>query len=257
MKHKLLFAAAILAMSLGVNGQDSNTIYQNITVNNSASGQLTFGPVRNIGQASHQAYISLTTIPTHSPCNLGNTTTSIRLFGSNINSFANSVAIPQIVNTYNAGTLLTQGTALYPFVFVDIHFTDPSGNCQFSAFYAGSTQSLSVVNNNVSQALLSDGSSGPGTLNLLPSQAVGMTYLVYGLELSTSGASATVQIVCAGGYSMTWTLAVGQPFAEHSSSPPLLVCNNGGKVDAVITGAGATVNAAITASSLPAGVFLF
>lgn len=266
MKHgKTLLLLLLLTCGLAFNvyGQGSNTVYAFLafscpgticsvpTSSTAAGGYL--GPVRNIGQASHQAYLTIGSIPGHS-CTPTVPVTTIQIVGNNSNNTALSQPIPQLANsTLATGAVQLQGTALYPYVWLKVTFTDSSSNCNYSVSYAGSTQGIALVNNNLSQ-LVQGGTGatpvGPGTTPFLsPPGGTSSAYspILFGYSLSTSTAAANAIIECWNGTTVTgtpieYTLAVGVPVVVPLTSLPLLVCAAGNTMQLVTSGAGSLVS---------------
>lgn len=231
MKHLLLILASIVSAC----GQGSNTIYQTLLLDSKLS-TATVGPVRNIGQASHQAYIYV------HECDSTQATYTIELIGSNINNVATAQPLPQQAEVFSALTLV-QGTAIYPYVWVTISITDPSTACQYDVYYGGSVQGFTPVNNNNQLGFTAFGTgAGPGTLALATPGGTARGIFVYNYSLSVAGAAGTVSLSCGGGAVRTYTLGVGQQVTTQSTSTPMVVCANGGTLSLVVAGAGTQVS---------------
>lgn len=246
-----LLAAFLLAV-VAARGQGSNTIYQTLAVNQTSTSA-SFGPVNNIGQASHQAYATVSSVPGHT-CVASQAFVQISLDGGNTPSIASSVTMPQQA-TAATGFDLVQASSIYPYVFVGVSFADPSGNCQWSAYYAGSVQTLTLIPNNLSQASVSTQSAGPGTITIVPAAGAQLSPFVFGYTLSTTGAAATAQLKCTNGsgtdYSNTFSLALGTPVIIPTNTVPAFFCGAGDRLDLVVTGAGATVFVTAVFAALP------
>lgn len=273
---QLLFALSLVTFA---NGQGTNTVYQTFVTNSVVSGAVLYGPVRSVGQASHQALISLGSIPGHtcSVANIAAAQFSVVLVGYQTPTTGLLKPIPQLVNAVSSGQLLTQGTALFPNVYVQSSFVDPSANCNYSVYYDGATQGLTIVNNNISLVNTNTFNNlAAGTTSVLAAVSNGQTWYVFGYQIALgSGGAATVEVKCHQAaafidYDVTYSMAVSTAVQAGSlvgtvgggagGSKPLFSCGNGlgENLDIIITGAGATASVVLQTALLPwPTLFLF
>lgn len=250
---KLLFVIVALFTATHAHGQGSNTIYdcnvahQAACVTNSIAGSATFGPVRNIGQAAHQAYISLGSVSGR-VCDPTQAAFFIEMVGNSVNNSAAAVAMPQLAQVSSSTTTIVQSTALYPYVWVTVNFTDPSTFCNYSVYYSGSTQAFAPIANGTFGSTYQAGTASPGTTTLLVNPGTALGFYVYDYTLNLSGAAAVVSISC--GRTVTYSLAASQSVVEPPTKIPTVQCLPNNALSLVVTGAGATLNYSIRSSTV-------
>lgn len=247
-KSKRLLASAstllaTLALAATACGQGSNTIYTTLATNATAAPVSGFyGPVRNIGQAAHQAYMVIGTISGHTTCVYTQVTATATFYGNSVASTATAKPMPQLAQSptaAGANTAYVAGSSYYPYVYVAVGFTDPSGDCNYSLNYAGGTQTLTLIDNNdVSATVTSATGVAPGTYVIGTAQTA-RGYLVYGMTVSMTGGAGSVALACSLGLgpTITYPLAVDATVVNNPGTKiPILICSRGSTLSIVVTG---------------------
>lgn len=222
-KQLISLVALLLLSSCAIRAQRKDTIYQTLATNyisSSATGD-TWGPVTNIGQGYHQAYLSVSS-QTGKSCLSGTTNpipsvTAIQFLvtppGQSSIEITNGAAGTQYTFT-NVGTgkwntqIVSAATSIFPFVFVKVTGIDIA-NCQYSLIYSGSLypvaptpltvsqpwNSGSVHSNGLLQQIFQLSTSGANTIGDASFLGIGST-TVYGMVISNTTGPQNVQIKC-------------------------------------------------------------
>lgn len=251
MKTVILFLAGAVSLF----AQGSNTVYQTLATNSTDS--TVYGPVRNIGQASHQVSIVVSAKPAMT-CHDSEATYNVQFLGSNNTVALTAQAIPQIVWAAGPGNDLTAGASnstlvqsyvVYPYIWVEVNFNDDTAGCQYTLTYSGSTQAatpispyqatgqipnvtIPAVPTSIFSTVADSGSFA------LASEHAGMVARVYGITY-TSDHAVTLTLSCTSGGSPTGlslpiTLAANQTISLTPVTLPYFTCviGNGLKLTA-------------------------
>lgn len=235
-----------LFLALPAAAQFSNTVYQTLVTGSTTSGTVNFGPVRNIGQAFHQATIIIGNRPGHT-CDSTKIIFDITLIGSYQNSptDASAAPIPQTVNEdflRAPNAIITQGVATHPYIYVQTTFTDATSNCNYSVYYSGSPQTATPIDlTNPTMGKNQQVNQAAGSYLFFPGSTTnpGLDFRLYGL-VASSTAAGTFSVQCNGVTLLTINVAANQPTVVFPATP-IIDCGFGNDVTFVLAG-GANMN---------------
>lgn len=269
MKRIVLFTFVWLLgfASVGL-AQRQDTIYQTLATNyttpNAATGDI-WGPVTNIGQGYHQAYLLLSN-QSGQTCLTGSSLQAQPLSANFytydiISSTYSPILTTQIFNQANIFPIgsarfgvLSQATSIFPFIYIKILGVNPV-KCKYSLIYTGSLYPPPPFNQLQSGNTVS-GQTGFGSF---PSSIITITtntttsiltaqntaekeYLdVYGWTINSSAANQSVQIKCNGSIVLEEFdgLQAGQTIVMPFTQNAYDICNTSvgdGGITAVTTG---------------------
>lgn len=239
MKQKLALLALLLPLIAC--GQRQDTIFQTLATNYiGTSNSVTFGPVTNIGQGSHQALLYITNQPAKT-CALGSTATSTSTQIQFVpNPFGASTGIPSynetIINS-TGGFITARGNTVAPYIYINVRGFD-FVNCQMTLTYFGSLYPgfPDVVTFNGAQqqgiptllqaTLIGQATAGTYTLQLSRNGYVQQN--IYGVLITNTTANQNVTLMCGSTVLQNFNdLAAGQVVNLPFTNSAYYLCPNG------------------------------
>lgn len=228
----------LIASCVAGNAQRQDTIYQTLASNyispNAPNVGDTWGPVTNIGQAFHQAYLNISP-QSGKTCHSGTNTPSndytrmifqTQIPGQLAQTIFNYTYSYTSVNPVGIASQMVMSTvANHPYVYIHVTGVD-NINCQYTLIYTGSLYP-GTVSYPASFLLLTGTINTSGTL--VPVGSCCLILDVLSLQISNAVANQTVSLSCGGTVILQYNnLAAGQivnsPFADVTR--PYMVCFN-------------------------------
>lgn len=217
-----LIIAGLLSIGCA-NAQRQDTIYQTLASNYTSGRNCTtgcpvdtWGPVQNIGQGFHQAYLTISSIPGHT-CAIGDTVNgvpaSVTFFTQVPGQISLSVYTTNISFTQGlSGVLQMLGstTTIFPYIYIRVQGIDQS-ICQYNLIYSGSLYptspvieditSLSAVQGSLFLQYNSTFSAGTSQIIALPSSNLfkAANLNIYALSISNDTANTSLTLNCGSG----------------------------------------------------------
>ena len=250
---RLSIIAGLLLVGCNVGwAQRGNTIYQSFASNYIPPSSLprTYGPVTNIGQAYHEAFLVVSAQPAKT-CNMGNSPASTQLLFSAGTSASTIQGIQsdnqtQIAPVGTGGNIIAATVAALPYIYITVTGID-SANCQYSLTYSGTlypvapavTTYTGISNTlvaglvNVNTTALATG----GATTLIAADSGYVQHNIYQLLITNSTANQGIVLKCGTTVLQDFTgLAAGQIVNLGFSNSAYWLCPNGA-ITATLTNA--------------------